>query len=416
MSYFNRSFSSSNTRSNSRPKKRFSNSKFSGHGRFRGRGRNGGGKRQASFDPSHVVMQASVSRPEAKQQEEYITINKFTDFNISDELKKNITTRGYTTPTPIQDQAIPHIIDGRDVVGIANTGTGKTAAFLIPLLDKIAEGSGEKVLIIVPTRELALQVRDELRAFSGRMRIFSTLCIGGSSIHRQIESLRKGSDFVIGTPGRIKDLNQRRKIRFEEFSNIVLDEVDRMLDMGFVHEIRAIIDRLPEERQSLFFSATMTDRVREIMKGFLKNPVSVSVKTQDTADNINQEILKIKGRSKIDMLHDLLISDGFEKVLVFGRTKRGMERLSRDLQDRGFRVNAIHGNKSQGQRQRALKEFKTNRLQALIATDVVARGVDIDDITHVINFDLPESYADYIHRIGRTGRADKVGTAITFVG
>ncbi|PIR62811.1 MAG: ATP-dependent helicase [Candidatus Pacebacteria bacterium CG10_big_fil_rev_8_21_14_0_10_42_12] len=413
MRNFSRSFSNSNNRSGG-------GSSFRGNSRGGGYSRGGGGRgrgrRQASFDPSHVILQASLNKPEIKEEEVYVPKYSFSDFAIADDLKRNIADRGYTVPTPIQDQIIPSILEGRDAVGIANTGTGKTAAFLIPLLNKIITGADhEQVLIIVPTRELALQVRDELVSFTSGINIFSTLCIGGASLHRQVESLRRGQHFVIGTPGRIKDLNMRRKLRFEDFTNIVLDEVDRMLDMGFVNEVRAIIDQLPEERQSLFFSATMTSRVQEIMRGFLKNPVIVSVKTQDTAASVQQEIVKLHGRSKIEVLHDLLISEGFDKVLVFGRTKHGTEKLTRDLQQRGFKVDSIHGNKSQGQRQRALKDFKINRLQALIATDVVSRGVDIDNVSHVINYDLPESYEDYIHRIGRTGRADKLGTALTFV-
>jgi len=382
-----------------------------------GRGGNRGGRRQATFDPTSVIIQAGLQQKEtAKTEPEvFVPSNQFSDFAISDKIKANIAQRGYTAPTPIQDQIIPHILEGKDVVGIANTGTGKTAAFLIPLLDKVVNNGAEKVLIIVPTRELALQVRDELLSFAGGMQIYSSLCIGGASIHRQIESLRRGQHFVIGTPGRIKDLNQRRKLRFEQFTNIVLDEVDRMLDMGFVHEIREIINVLPPNRQSLFFSATMTSRVKEIMQGFLNNPVTVSVKTQDATAQVTQEIVNIRGKSKIDTLHDLLNTDGFAKVLVFGRTKHGTEKLSKELRTRGFKVDAIHGNKSQGQRQRALRDFKNNYLQALIATDVVSRGVDIDGVTHVINYDLPESYEDYIHRIGRTGRADKVGTALTFI-
>lgn len=382
---------------------------------FSASGRRGqGGRKQATFDPTPLILQAGLKQAELVQ-EEYQPSNQFIDFAISDQLKKNIASRGYTSPTPIQDQIIPYVLAGRDVVGIANTGTGKTAAFLLPLLNKVLLNSNEKVLIIAPTRELALQVRDELMAFAQGMRIFSTLCIGGASITRQIDSLKRGQHFVIGTPGRIKDLSQRRKIRFEEFTSIVLDEVDRMLDMGFVHEVRQIVSLLPKERQSLFFSATMTDRVSEIMKGFLTNPMIISVKKKDTTASIKQEIVKLKGRIKVDVLHDLLITEGFVKVLVFGRTKHGTEKLSQELQSRGFKVDAIHGNKSQGQRQRALKQFKENQLQALIATDVISRGLDIDNVTHVINFDLPESYEDYIHRIGRTGRADKMGTALTFI-
>ncbi|NCN45901.1 DEAD/DEAH box helicase [Candidatus Pacearchaeota archaeon] len=408
-----------NTRSFSRSGNRSSGSSFgnrnNSNNRGRSFGRGGGGRKQATFDPSKLVLKLQNDTREVVAQEEYQATYQFNDFDLSEKLKKNIARRGYVTPTPIQDQIIPSIIDGRDAVGIANTGTGKTAAFLIPLLNKVIENQNEKVLIIAPTRELALQVRDELTSFSEGLRVHSTLVIGGSSIGRQIDSLKRGQDFVIGTPGRIKDLNQRGKLRFHEFTNIVLDEVDRMLDMGFVNEIRAIIDALPAKRQSLFFSATMTDRVQEIMRGFLIDPVHVTVKTQETAINVRQDIIKLRGRSKIEVLHDLLITKEFQKVLVFGRTKRGAERVTRELQERGFKVNAIHGNKSQGQRQRALKQFRDEHVQALIATDVIARGLDIDNVTHVINYDLPESYEDYVHRIGRTGRANNQGVALTFV-
>lgn len=379
------------------------------------RNNNRGGRKQSVFDPTHVIIQAQQTQFKTIEQEEYVSECQFSDFEITDQLKQNILRRGYVTPTPIQDQIIPHILNNRDVVGIANTGTGKTAAFLIPLLNKVLTNPREKVLIITPTRELALQVRDELVLFSGGMRVFSSICIGGASIERQIVSLKRGQHFVIGTPGRIKDLNQRGKLRFNEFTNIVLDEVDRMLDMGFVHDVRKIIDALPRQRQSLFFSATMTSSVSAIMSDFLSNPVHVSVKTQETSLNIHQEIVKVNGRAKVDVLHDLLLQASFEKVLVFGRTKRSADRLSRELQSRGIKADAIHGNKSQGQRERALKQFKNEYIQVLIATDVVARGVDIKDITHVINFDLPESYENYVHRIGRTGRADKKGIALTFV-
>lgn len=377
--------------------------------------RRSSGRKQAVFDPTAVVLQSEqVQRPQLKV-EDYQAKYKFSDFKISQELKNNILERGYLTPTPIQDQSINHILSGRDVVGIANTGTGKTAAFLIPLINKVLNYRQERVLIIVPTRELAIQVRDELNSFSYNLRVFSALCIGGASINRQISDLSRKPQFVIGTPGRIKDLNQRKKLRFNEFPNIVLDEVDRMLDMGFVREIKTIISFLPKDRQSLFFSATMTDRVKEIMKNFLSNPVYITVKSQDTSANVKQELVKISGQAKIDVLDNLLRKKDFSKVLVFGRTKHGTENLSRKLQERGLQVGAIHGNKSQGQRQRILREFKQNKLQTLVATDVVARGLDINNITHVINYDLPESYETYIHRIGRTGRADKRGIAITFV-
>jgi ATP-dependent RNA helicase RhlE len=379
-----------------------------------GRGRGGGG-RNKSFDPTHVIMKSQTAVQEVVEEVVYENTHQFNDFQIVDTLKDNIEARGYKTPTPIQDQIIPHILDGRDVVGIANTGTGKTAAFLIPLLNKVLLDPQEKVLIITPTRELALQIRDELRLFTENMRIYSTLCIGGASIHRQIDHLRRGQSFVIGTPGRIKDLNQRGRLNFNQFSNIVLDEVDRMLDMGFVHEIKEIINSLPKDRSSLFFSATMTNNVKDVMRDFLNDPIFISVKTQETSHNVHQDIVRTQGRAKVDVLHDLLVQESFQKVLVFGRTKHAADRLTRTLQERGIKANAIHGNKSQGQRERALKQFKNNHVQVLIATDVVARGVDIKNVTHVINFELPESHEVYVHRIGRTGRAGSKGIALTFV-
>ncbi len=375
----------------------------------------GGSRKQATFDPTHFILSLKIETKKTEQQESHQILHSFNDFKISNNLKVNITKRGYTSPTPIQDKIIPHIIEGRDVVGIANTGTGKTASFLIPLLDKVLGDQTQKVLIIAPTRELAVQIRAELFEFSKGLPVRSTLLIGGSSLNRQIESLRRGQNFVIGTPGRIKDLNQQGKLPFNQFNNIVLDEVDRMLDMGFIHDIKAIIEALPTKRQSLFFSATVTDKIKEIMNGFLTNPVHVSVKTQDTSLNVKQDIVKLAGRPKIDVLRELLVLEEFQKVLVFGRTKRGAEKLSKVLQSKGFKANAIHGNKSQNQRQRALQQFKDDYVQVLIATDVIARGLDIENVTHVINYDLPESYESYIHRIGRTGRADNQGVALTFV-
>ena len=268
---------------------------------------------------------------------------------------------------------------------------------------------------MAPTRELAVQIEEELKNFSRQMKIFSALCIGGVSMQGQIRSLYPNPNFVIGTPGRLKDLSLRHKIVFSSFNTVVLDEVDRMLDMGFIHNMTDILSALPKLRQSAFFSATMTPQVQKVMNTFLKNPITISIKTHTVISNIAQDVIKTNGKPKIDVLHNLLIQDGFDKVLVFGRTKWGLERLATDLARRGFAVVAIHGNKSQGQRQRSLAEFKNNRVKVLLATDVASRGLDIDDVTHVINFDLPESYEDYIHRIGRTGRASKTGIALTLV-
>lgn len=376
-------------------------SKPYGFGQSRGRSsyRGQGRQRNQAIDPRLLVNKAS-----GRKAEEYIAQNRFSDFDLCAQLKNNIQARGYDKPTPIQDQAIPHLLTGKDVIGIANTGTGKTAAFLIPLSNKVYHSRDQKVLIVTPTRELASQIEEEFRIFTKQMGLFSVLCIGGSPIGKQIYQLRKRPQFVIGTPGRLQDLEKRRLLHLNDYSSIVLDEVDRMFDMGFLPEIKKIISSLPQVRQSLFFSATMPDKIRQVANDFLKDPISVSIKLNRPADNIDQDIVRLNGETKIEKLHKLLIQKGFDKVLVFGRTKRGIEHLVRTLQDRGFQAVSIHGNKSQGQRYRALDQFKRNAAQIMVATDVASRGLDIDDVTHVINYDLPDSYEDYLHRIGRTGR------------
>lgn len=417
---YHNSRSSSNFGGNRNSSSNFQN-RGSGFGGRRSFGGNGGGNRSrgrkiSSFDPSMFIQKASIQNTEETATvEKYQNQHAFADFAVDQQIKINLAHKGYQNPTPIQDQIIPHILEGRDVVGIANTGTGKTAAFLIPLIDKVLRNPATRVLVVTPTRELALQIRDELVSFSQNLPILSTLCIGGSSISRQVERLQKRPAFVIGTPGRLKDLDQRHKLHFAHFDTIVLDEVDRMLDMGFIHDVKAITSQLPEERQSLFFSATTNKKVEDIMQGFLRNPAFVTVESKESRAHIEQDIVKVGGKVKIEVLHDLLIKEEFQKVLVFGRTKHGMERLSRELDQRGFRVASIHGNKTQSQRQKALQQFRDDRVQILLATDVVSRGLDIRDVTHVINYDLPECYEDYIHRIGRTGRADKTGIALTFV-
>jgi len=372
---------------------------------FRGR------RRSASFDPFLLIK-----KTQNKTKREIITIkNSFADFKVEKRIKLNVKNKGYLTPTPIQDKAIPLIIKGQDVVGIANTGTGKTAAFLIPLIDKVFKNNREKVLIITPTRELAAQIEQEFIAIAKGLRLYSALCIGGVGINRQINQLRRNPQFIIGTPGRLKDLEQRRILNLRVFTTIVLDEVDRMLDMGFIHDIKHLISFLSDNRQSLFFSATIEGKVKQVMTKFLKNPIIISVKTGTITDNVNQEIVRVSGKNKVDVLHNLLIKEGFDRVLVFGRTKWGMEKLAKTLIDRGFKATAIHGNKTQNQRQRALRQFKKGEVKILLATDVAQRGLDIKDVTHVINFDLPETQEDYIHRIGRTGRVDKKGFAITLM-
>lgn len=364
------------------------------------------------IDPSKFINKAVVT----EETEHYKPEHAFRDFVIDGGLKEAIARKGYETPTPIQDRCIPHILKGFDLVGIANTGTGKTGAFLIPLIHKVRLNHREQILIVVPTRELALQIDQELWAFAKGMKIFSVCCVGGMSIGKQIVGLRYDYNFIIGTPGRLKDLIERKMIRLSEFNTIVLDEADRMLDMGFIADMRFLVAGMPKERQTLFFSATLSYEIEKLIKEFLRDPVRVSVKTGDTAKNVDQDVIRIaQGTTKLDILHDLLNQKEFSKVLIFARTKYGAENLSKVLVRKGFKAESIHGNKNHSGRQRALGMFKESRVQVLVATDVAARGLDIADVSHVINYDLPATYDDYVHRIGRTGRADKRGKALTFI-
>ncbi|OGK28000.1 hypothetical protein A3D80_04220 [Candidatus Roizmanbacteria bacterium RIFCSPHIGHO2_02_FULL_40_13b] len=367
-----------------------------------------------SFNPSDLVKR--VVPQESAPQEVPVSTIQFETLNISLPLKGNIAYKKYTEPTPIQDQAIPHIMEGRDVIGIANTGTGKTAAFLIPLIDKVLKNPYSKVLIVAPTRELATQIQQEFEDFTYRLGIYSVLCIGGTRAYRQQADLRRRYNFVIGTPGRLKDLSNTRDLDLETFDTVVLDEVDHIVDIGFITDITYLISLLPQKRQSLFFSATFDEKVKAVLRAFVTDPITVSVKKQDTTQNIDQDIIRVHDKSrKFEQLHDLLLQKQFEKVLIFGRTKWGVQKLADELVRRGFKADAIHGNKRQPQRQKALDLFKRNVTTILLATDVAARGLDIDNVSHVINYDMPATYEDYIHRIGRTGRANKLGVALTFV-
>jgi ATP-dependent RNA helicase RhlE len=377
----------------------------------RGRHNQNSRARVRTFDPRTVIGKETSST-----FDDYQIINSFSDFSVDGRISNNIATRGYTIPTPIQDQAIPVILSGRDVVGVANTGTGKTAAFLIPLINKILLNRSSRVLIITPTRELAVQIDKEFQSFAKNLGIYSVICIGGVSIRGQINSLHRHPHFVIGTPGRLLDLENQRKIDFYGFDSIVLDEVDRMLDMGFIDDVEKIISKLPPRRQSLFFSATLGGKVESVMGKFIYDPVMISVKTADASTNVQQDIIELRGRNKADVLCELLDTKEVSKTLIFMRTKRSADKLQRSLSGVGFQTAVLHGNKTQNQRQRSLDQFRNNRVNILIATDVASRGIDVNNISHVINYDLPESYDAYIHRIGRTGRANKKGIALTFIG
>lgn len=387
-------------------------SRFGGSSRG---GSRGGGRnfKSARIDISKLINKAVIT----EEVEHFVPEHAFTDFKIEEKLKTAIVAKGYVNPSPIQDRSIPHILKGLDVVGIANTGTGKTAAFLIPLINKVLLNiATESVLIVVPTRELAIQIEQELISFVKGMKIFGVCCVGGAPIGPQMRDLRYHNNFVIGTPGRLKDLIERKSLNLAKFNTVVLDEADRMLDMGFVNDMKYMMALMPKPRHTLFFSATLSKEIEALIKDFLHEPVRISVKTQDTSKNVDQDVVRIsKGKTKLDVLHDLLAQAPFNKVLIFGRTKHGVERLSNDLIKRGFKAESIHGDKPHARRQKALTLFKQNHAQILVATDVAARGLDIDGVSHVINYDMPATYEDYVHRIGRTGRGNKKGHALTFI-
>lgn len=389
--------------------------KRAGKSFFGGRSKVASGGR-SRFAPKQLDARLFV-RPAIDTKLEVVEIeHQFADFTMDGHLKKNLEIRGFTTPTPIQDKTLKPGLAGEDIIGLADTGTGKTTAFVLPILNKIISDPGQNALILAPTRELAVQIRDEIRQLAVGMPIYSCLLIGGSSMERQIAELRRRPHIFVGTPGRIKDLYERHVLRFDRVRTVVLDEMDRMLDMGFVKDITYIMSLLPEKRQTLLFSATIDARVEQIGRQFMVSPIKVSVKTGVTAQNVEQNVIKASGKfDKLNKLKDLLRSEGFERVIVFSRTKFGAEDILHDLMKNGFKVASIHGNKSQSQREAALRKFKSGEVQALIATDVAARGIDVKDVTHVINFDQPGTHEDYIHRIGRTGRAGKKGFALTFV-
>jgi superfamily II DNA/RNA helicase len=365
------------------------------------------------IDVSRFISKSTI----VEKEEIYIPTHTFSDFNIDQKLKVNIASKNYIYPSPIQDKAIPHALEGRDILGIANTGTGKTAAFLIPLINKVLKNKQETVIIMAPTRELAIQIEKEFQDFTKGLGIFAVTCVGGAPIFPQIKNLRRGCNFVIGTPGRLLDLVKRGEIELSNTKNVVLDEADRMLDMGFINDITFIIEKTSKERQSFFFSATLPKPIEKLIENFANDPVRVMVKTRDTSKNVEQDVIRVaRGVDKIDVLCDLLSKqDEFKKVVIFSEMKHAVEKLSIELIKRGFKAGSIHGDKRHNERQRTLKSFKDDTINILVATDVAARGLDIPDVSHVINYEIPQTYDTYVHRIGRTGRASKKGVALTFV-
>ena len=365
------------------------------------------------IDVTRFVNKAVVVEEEAP----YMPTHQFSDFALDARLQENILRKKYVIPTAIQDRSIPEVLKGKDVIGIANTGEGKTAAFLLPLIHKMIHDPHAKVLVVIPTRELALQIDEEFMAFSRGLGIYSVLLVGGVSVRMQVERLRRKVRMVIGTPGRLKDLIEQRELDLSDFHHLVLDEADRMLDMGFIHDIRFLIDRLPARRHTLFFSATFAREIETLAQTLLADPVKISVKKRDTSKHVEQDVVRVSSKEeKFTRLCEILRNPECTKVLVFGRTKHGVEKLGIALRKEGFAASSIHGNKTQPQRQLALRQFKDEKIKILVATDVAARGLDIPHVSHVVNYDVPATYDDYVHRIGRTGRAGRSGVALTFVG
>ena len=348
-----------------------------------------------------------------------IEIKKFSQLDLIEPIARAVAGEGYETPTPIQARCIPHLLEGRDLLGCAQTGTGKTAAFALPILQGLAKSGGRKsrirTLVLTPTRELAAQIADSFNTYGRHLRLTCTVIFGGVSQRKQEKALRKNPDIVVATPGRLLDLMEQRLISLSGLEYFILDEADRMLDMGFIHDVRRVLDVLPAKRQSLFFSATMPPAVAKLADRLLTNPVRVEVTPPaTTVDLIDQSLMFVDKNNKRRLLDTILNDSAVSRALVFSRTKHAADRICRQLEDNDIAAGAIHGNKSQNARTRALDGFRRGKLRVLVATDIAARGIDIDDVSHVINYDLPNDPESYIHRIGRTGRAGRDGNAISF--
>jgi len=345
----------------------------------------------------------------------------FADLGLCAPILEAVTQKGYDTPSPIQLQAIPAVIQGKDVMAAAQTGTGKTAGFTLPLLERLSKGkragaNQARALVLTPTRELAAQVGESVCDYGKNLPLSSTVVFGGVKINPQMMKLRKGVDILVATPGRLLDLYQQNAVKFDHLEVLILDEADRMLDMGFIHDIRKIIAALPRQRQNLLFSATFSDEIRKLAKGLVNDPVEISVTPRNAATpTVEQWIHPVDKKQKSALLTQLIRDNDWQQVLVFSRTKHGANRLARYLEEKGIRATAIHGNKSQGARTKALADFKRGKVKVLVATDIAARGLDIEQLPQVVNFDLPNVPEDYVHRIGRTGRAGATGHAVSLV-
>ena len=345
---------------------------------------------------------------------------QFSELGLHEAVQKAVAEQGYTEPTPIQAAAIPPVLEGGDVIGIAQTGTGKTAAFTLPILTRLAKGKAApgavRALVLVPTRELALQIEENVRAYGRHLPLSVAVVFGGVGERPQIAALRKGCDLLVATPGRLLDLGSQGHGDFRDLEVLVLDEADRMLDMGFLPSIRRIVRALPRDRQTLMFSATLSKEIEQLTSEFQRQPKLVQVgRRSNPAETVEQAFLECPHNLKQGLLTHLLRQPGWDSVIVFSRTKHGADRICRKLEKDGVEAVAIHANRSQSQRQRALEAFKSGRVRVLVATDIASRGIDVDGITHVVNFDFPDQLEDYVHRIGRTGRAQATGKSVTFI-
>ncbi|MCR9155036.1 MAG: DEAD/DEAH box helicase [Bacteroidetes bacterium] len=368
-------------------------------------------KNQSKLNPKDLLNQA-----QAKEVSNFEPSITYEESALHPKIKSLLKAKGYTYPTEIQEKSLDALLAGRDLLGIAKTGSGKTAAFLLPILQKQIQGK-HQALVLAPTRELALQIEEEYRSLNKGLKLYSSVFIGGTNMNADLRKASMPSDLIVATPGRLLDLYQRRAISFKNVDVLVIDEFDRLLDMGFEKDLNKILDALPHRRQNLLFSATLDKGQERRIAEILDNPVRLQISSGElTNDHVQQELVYLEpGDVKIDVLKNMLDKPEFERVIIFAETKRWVSKVNRKLRQAGIRSDEIHGDKSQNYRQKALKSFKTGKLQALIATDVAARGIDVDDVSHVINYQIPKTMDSYIHRVGRTGRAGKTGIAYTFV-
>ncbi|UZD22512.1 DEAD/DEAH box helicase [Algoriphagus halophytocola] len=402
-----------NSNRNSRPSRNGRPSAHQSKGRPAQGQRSPKKKMVSKLDPNLLVKKAQPSGSAGFKSETH-----FDSLDLSSKLLQNLVSKGYQTMTYIQEQSVPALLEGRDLMGISNTGSGKTGAFLIPIIEQAQlDPRNFTALIVTPTRELALQIEEEFVSLSRGMNLYSATFIGGTNINTDIKTLGRKLQIIVGTPGRLLDLYHRKFLKLNQVNTLVLDEFDRMLDMGFVNDVKKLVAPMSKRNQTMLFSATLEPSQKSLISSLLNNPVEVKVNSGGTtSENVDQEVIRVPdGQDKFEVLENLFRKDDLDKVIIFTETKRIADKLSKKLNHSGIKSGLIHGNKSQNFRNRTIDEFKTGMTRVLVATDVAARGIDVADVTHVINYQLPMSMDSYIHRIGRTGRAGKTGKAITFV-